>query len=109
MMTGQESCVLWLKDIRPARNWIEQNVVILPEKGRLQSPSSEVSPSSLCERHGSQNPGVHQLRFVALIDIFRGSELLAWPDLLFGLTIGVPYLAPQHVKSNVMLDSLLKC
>ncbi|KAM7536914.1 hypothetical protein Aperf_G00000086927 [Anoplocephala perfoliata] len=58
--TGQEECVLWLKDIRPARNWIEQNVVILPENGRSPSSNNEVNPPSRCERHGDDNPGVRR-------------------------------------------------
>lgn len=60
-----------------------------------------------CEYHGDQDSDVGPLRFQALKDIAIGSELLAWPDLLLGLSIGLPFLTIQHIKSESTFMLLL--
>eukprot|EP00108_Taenia_solium_P010326 TsM_000959300 transcript=TsM_000959300 gene=TsM_000959300 len=87
----------WLSDIRPAQNCYEQNVEITKMSDKVEGPVTTSLP--FCEYHGNQDPGVGPLRFHALRDITIGSELLAWPDLLLGLSIGLPFLTIQHIKS----------
>lgn len=91
----------WMNEIRPANNWMEQNIVILPETNYSQSTEGNTNLTVMCDRHGRQVASSAKLRFVALRDIFFGNELLAWPDILFGLSVGVPFLIPQNIKSNI--------
>ncbi|KAL5104974.1 PR domain zinc finger protein 13 [Taenia crassiceps] len=87
----------WLSDIRPAQNCYEQNVEITKVGDKVKEPVTTSLP--FCEYHGNQHPDVGPLRFQVLKDITIGSELLAWPDLLLGLSIGLPFLTIQHIKS----------
>ncbi|VDL18754.1 unnamed protein product [Hymenolepis diminuta] len=106
--TNQKDSEQWMNEIRPAQNWMEQNIVILPEIDCLQPAESNTNVAIMCGRHGHQDINVQRLRFVALRDIYFGSELLAWPDILFGLSIGVPFLIPQNIKSPTRY-SCLEC
>ncbi|VDM30989.1 unnamed protein product [Hydatigera taeniaeformis] len=96
-ITHNEISSGWLSDIRPAQNCYEQNVEITRPRDKVEEPVATLFP--FCEYHDNQESDIGPLRFQALKDIPIGSELLAWPDLLLGLSIGLPFLTIQHIKS----------
>ncbi|CUT98880.1 zinc finger C2H2 type [Echinococcus multilocularis] len=94
--THNKTSIGWLTDIRPAQNCYEQNVEITRMGDKAEKSGTTSLP--FCEHHGNRDPDVGPLRFQAFKDITIGSELLAWPDLLLGLSIGLPFLTIQHIK-----------
>ena len=86
----------WLSGIRPAHNFYEQNVEI----SRISSVAGSTIHQSTCNFHGNRDAMVGPLQFWVLKDIPLGSKLLAWPDLLLGLSIGLPFLTIEHIKSE---------